>query len=180
MAPRRRRHPGDTQVSNGMSWAVVPSLDCWVGYFWCCVSVLLDQVSRQQYMSISQQDFGLTPGSWIIKYFQDITRTGWFGPSVYGDKYVFGVQIIVCFVWNTPVHTGMDSLIIPFVNEPHFIKICGAPQELITKVQRHNEHFVRAYGHNEMNKARGEIQRTISSLSAVYFSLLMHDQRLQI
>lgn len=106
--------------------------------------MLLDQVSRQQYLSISQQDFSLTmtPGSWIIKYLQDINRTGWFGPSVYGDKYVFGVQIIVCCVQNTPVHTGMYSLIIPFVNEPHFIKICGAPQELITKVRRHNEHFV--------------------------------------
>lgn len=78
------------------------------------------------------------------------------------------------------MHTGTDSLIIPFVNEPHFIKICGAPQELITKVQSHNEHFVRAYRYNEMNKARGETQRTISSLSAVYFSLLMYDQRLQI
>lgn len=48
-------------------------------------------------MPKSQQDFSLTmiPGSWIIKYFQDINRTQWFGPSVCGDKYVFGVQTIV-------------------------------------------------------------------------------------
>lgn len=179
MVPRIRTHAGG-------KWDVLGCCTCLEilgGVFLAAVvSLLLYQVSRQQYMSISQQDFSLTmiPGSWIIKYFQGINRTRWFGPFVCGDKYVFGVQIIVCCIWNTSMHTGMDSLIIPFVNEPRLIKICGAPQELITKVQHHNEHFLREYGHNEMNKARGETQRTISSLSAVYFSLLMYDQRLQI
>lgn len=78
--------------------------------------------------------FHVENGPWKLDYWYvvetDVNRTRWFGLSICMDKYVFGLHVIVrctcprC-VQNTPIHTGLDYLITPLVNELVFMKIRG-------------------------------------------------------